>query len=199
MQVELRIEGNAALADAIEKSQIDVALVIGHEDRAGAQPVGQLDVVWIASSTFEPFPGQPLPLAVLGPQCVFRKRTIECLEAKRLPHRIAANSPSLDGLWAALLAGLGVTARTDFNLPDGLVSSGSLYGLPALGQMPVTLHRSPHSEGVATDRMAALLSQSLKLALSSWPKRKGRRISRNSVIDISAGLARNHKSRSTVS
>lgn len=45
MQIELRIEGNAAPADAIEKSQIDLAIVIGHEDRAAAQTVGQLDVV----------------------------------------------------------------------------------------------------------------------------------------------------------
>jgi hypothetical protein len=36
MQVELFIEGNAALADAIEKGRIDLAIVIGHEDRATA-------------------------------------------------------------------------------------------------------------------------------------------------------------------
>jgi DNA-binding transcriptional LysR family regulator len=43
MQIELRIEGNAALADAIGMSQIDFAIVIGHEDRATAQTIGHLD------------------------------------------------------------------------------------------------------------------------------------------------------------
>src|SRR5258708_3450205 len=52
MQVELLIEGNAALAEAIEKSRIDLAVVIGHEHRSAAQTVGQLELVWIASSTF---------------------------------------------------------------------------------------------------------------------------------------------------
>jgi DNA-binding transcriptional LysR family regulator len=123
MQVELFIEGNAALADAIEKGRIDLAIVIGHEDRATAQTVGQIDLVWIASSAFAPPQEQPLPLAVLGPQCAFRKCAIQHLEATAIAYRIAANSPSLDGLWAALLGGLGVTARTALNVPEGLMSA----------------------------------------------------------------------------
>ena len=39
MQIELRIEGNAALADAVGKSQLDMALTIGHEDRAMAKRI----------------------------------------------------------------------------------------------------------------------------------------------------------------
>lgn len=182
MQMELRIEGNAALADAVAMSQIDLAIVIGHEGRATSQTIGHLDLVWIASSTFARQKHQPLPLAALGPQCAFRKRAIEHLEANKIQYRIAANSPSLDGLWVALLGGLGVTARTALNLPEGLISSGSLYGLPALGQLPVTLHRSAHSNIMAVDRMATLLSQSLKLALLSWSKAKTHQNLRNSVI-----------------
>lgn len=172
MQIELAIEGNAALADAIEKSRIDLAVVIGHEKRAAAQMIGQLDVVWIASTGFVPPQGQPLPLAVLGPQCAFRKRAIEHLEAAAIPYRIAANSPSLDGLWAALLGGIGITARTAFNLREGLVSGQSLFRLPALGSLPVTLHRNPNASSGATDRMAALLREAIGLLLSSRAKVK---------------------------
>jgi DNA-binding transcriptional LysR family regulator len=193
MQVELRIEGNAALADAIEASQIDLSIVIGHEDRATAQTVGHLDLMWIASSSFAPPRDQPLPLAALGPQCAFRKRIIKHLEAKKIPYRIAANSPSLDGLWVALLGKLGITARTALNLPEGLISSGSLYGLPTLGQLPVTLHRSAHADSQAIDRMASLLSESLKLVLLPHSKGKAHRNLRNSVVDISAGRTRKHK------
>jgi hypothetical protein len=53
-----------------------------------------------------------LPLAVLGPQCAFRKAAIQQLESAGIPYRIAATSPSLDGLWASLQGGLGITART---------------------------------------------------------------------------------------
>jgi DNA-binding transcriptional LysR family regulator len=172
MQLELLIEGNGALADAIDKSRIDLAVVIGHEDRAAAEIAGQLDIGWIASATFAPPQGKPLPLAVLGPQCVFRRRAIQYLETANIPYRIAASSPSLDGLWAALLGGLGITARTALNLREGLVSARSLHDLPPLGSLPVTLHRNTHSNGVATDRMALLLTEALGLVLSSRPNAK---------------------------
>ena len=170
MQIELHIEGNAALVDAVDKARIDLAVVIGHEDHANAQTVGQLDVVWIAASTFRPPPEQPLPLAMLGAQCIFRRRAVEQLEAAKIPYRIAANSPSLNGLAAALLGGLGVTARTALNLPEGLESADSLHGLPPLGSLPVTLHRCVRSKGVAADRMASLLMDALGLVLQAKSK-----------------------------
>lgn len=182
MQVELRVEGNAALADAVETSQIDLAIVIGHGDRVGAQTLGELDLVWIARPDFVPPRDQALPLAALGPQCAFRKRAIGSLETKGFQYRIAASSPSLDGLWAALLGGLGITARTALNLPEGLVSSGSLHGLPELGRLPVTLHRSARADGAAVDRMATLLSQALESSL--LPRTKGK-TPRPAVIQIS--------------
>src|SRR5258708_34444668 len=107
-----------------------LAMGIGQETRSAAQMVGELDLVWIASSTLVPPQGQPLPLAVLGPQCAFRKCAIQHLEAIGMPYRIAASSPSLDGLQAALLGGLGITARTSLNLSEGLMFAASLYGLP---------------------------------------------------------------------
>jgi DNA-binding transcriptional LysR family regulator len=198
MQIELRIEGNAALADAIEASQIDLAVVIGHEGRAAARIVGHLDLVWIAASSFALPQDQALPLAALGPKCIFRRLAIQHLDERKIQYRIASSSPSLDGLWASLLGGLGVTARTVLNLPDGLIASGSLYGLPELGKLPVTLQRSAHSDSKAMDRMADLLSQSLQLALTSRSTQKARVRQNSGVIDISASQAGKRKLRSTV-
>ncbi len=53
--------------------------------------------------------------------------------------RAAMTSPSLPGLWAAVSAGLGLTARTLIGIP-GDVQAIDL-GLPPLGDMPVVLHR----------------------------------------------------------
>jgi DNA-binding transcriptional LysR family regulator len=172
MQIELFIEGNGALADAIEESRIDLAVVIGRDDRPAAQLIGQLDLVWIASPALVPPKGAPLPLALMGPQCAFRKRAIQQLEAGGIPYRIAANSPTLDGLWAALLGGLGVTVRTALNVGEGLVFAPSLCGLPAVGSLTVALHRNAHSNGVAADRMASLLTEAVGLVLSTQSKRE---------------------------
>jgi len=165
MQIELHIDGNAALRDAIDDARLDVAVVIGQEDRAGAQIVGRLAVAWIASPNFSMRHKQPLPLAVLGSQCIFRRTALQRLEAAKIPYRISANSGSLNGLWAALLGGLGVTARTPLNLPEGLVSAETLHGLPPLGSLPVTLHRYAGSNSVASDRMASLLVSAIELVV----------------------------------
>src|SRR5882757_4436742 len=52
MQIELHVEGSGPLLDAISNGRIDLAVIIGQENHAGAQTVGRLDLVWIASSTF---------------------------------------------------------------------------------------------------------------------------------------------------
>jgi DNA-binding transcriptional LysR family regulator len=174
MQIELHVEGNAALLDGIQKARLDLAVIIGHDEHETAQTVGQLDLVWIASSTFNPPHKQPLPLAMLGPQCAFRRRALEHLDAANIPYRIAANSPSLDGLYAALLGTLGITARTAFNLPEGLRSAPSLHNLPALGSLPVTVHRNANASGIAVDRMALLLMNALEHTLRTKNKRRSR-------------------------
>ncbi len=41
--MEVRIEGNATLVEAVEKGQIDIALVVGHDDRPTAERLGELE------------------------------------------------------------------------------------------------------------------------------------------------------------
>jgi DNA-binding transcriptional LysR family regulator len=176
MQIELRIEGNATLAEAIEKSQLDLALIIGHEDRPTAQTIGELDLVWIAARDFTSAPDQPLPLAVLGPQCAFRRCALQQLDQASLPYRIAATSPSLNGLWAALLGGLGITARTALGLPENLLSAKSLFGLPALGTLPITLHKQSNAQNTVVELMSTLFTGALNLSLRMQSKPKTLRI-----------------------
>ena len=140
-----------------------------HEPPPTRPPGGQLQSLSWASCQ----KGEPLPLAVFGPQCAFRRRAIQQLEMAKIQYRVAATSPSLDGLWGALLGSLGITVRTGLNLREGLVSGRSLYGLPLLGGMSVTLHRNAHCNGAAADRMALLLTEALGFLLSAKRHTKG--------------------------
>src|SRR6185503_3426777 len=123
VQVEVRIDGNAALADAVEQGGLDVALAVGHAGRPQARGVGDLPLAWIAGTGFVRRSARPLPLVVLGPQCAFRQRALQVLEEAGIPWRIAAVSPSLAGLWAAARAGLGVTVRSGLSLAPGVMAA----------------------------------------------------------------------------
>jgi DNA-binding transcriptional LysR family regulator len=146
-QVEVRIEGSSALADAVESGQLDVALALGQAHRPHARTLGEVPLVWIAGRGFRPVPGEPLPLALLGAQCAFRQQATRALDEAGVAWRVAAVSPSLGGLWATAQGGLGLTARTLLGVPAGLRAAPALFGLPRLGAFPVTLHARAGSAG----------------------------------------------------
>jgi DNA-binding transcriptional LysR family regulator len=165
-QVELRIEGSSPLIEALNKGELDLALTVGFADRKDSVGLGELPVLWIASRSFR-MPDAPLPLAMLGPQCAFRKAAVQAIEAAGIAYRIAATSPSLDGLWAALQGGLGVTARTAMQLPASLVAGKSLHRLPALPGFPVALHRGTDIGAAgAVDALHALISMATQGVLA---------------------------------
>jgi DNA-binding transcriptional LysR family regulator len=158
VQMDVRIEGNVALVDAVEQGELDLALAVGQAHRATGVTVGALDLVWIAGQDFAPRGGQPLPLVVLGPQCAFRKEAVRVLESAQMPWRVAAVSPSLAGLWATAVAGLGVTVRSAMSLPSTLVWGKSLFDLPALGAFPVTIHAPASGSSAGAERLRAILT-----------------------------------------
>jgi DNA-binding transcriptional LysR family regulator len=163
-QVEVRIEGGSALAEAVEAGQIDVALALGQAQRAHARTLGELPLVWIAARGFRPTAGEPLPLALLGARCAFRQQATRALDEAGIAWRVAAVSPSLGGLWATARGGLGLTVRTLLGVPAGLRAAPTLFGLPRLGSFAVTLHARPGA-GALADRLAAIVADVASRAL----------------------------------
>jgi DNA-binding transcriptional LysR family regulator len=160
IQIELRIDGNAALADAVEAGHLDVALAIGHGERATAHGLGEIELAWIAGADFSRRTDQVLPLVALGPQCMFRQRMVHALDRAGIPWRMAAVSPSLAGLWAAASAGLGLTARSTMGVPTGLLANGTMFDLPPLGSFPVTLQMRTDKQPPAVQRLAEIIEES---------------------------------------
>jgi DNA-binding transcriptional LysR family regulator len=116
---------------------------------------------WIASSHFELAPwsqgDEPLPLVMFDAPCLMRSAAIKALDRAGIPWRIAFTSHSLNGVWAAVSAGLGVTVRTNAGLPSGL----SLLPpdvLPSLNQLGVVLHRAEENPSAAIQRLAQIVA-----------------------------------------
>ena len=75
--------------------------------------------------------------------------------SRRYSRRIAFTSRSLNGVWAAVNAGLGVTVRTAAGLPPPAPLAPEL--LPALGQLGVVLHRAEDQPSAAVQRLAQIV------------------------------------------
>jgi DNA-binding transcriptional LysR family regulator len=172
VQMEVRIEGNALLVEAVENGQLDLALAVGQQDRPTAQTIGTLDLVWIAGQDFTVRDDQPLPLVLLGPQCAFRKEAISRLDQANQPWRVAAVSPSTAGLWASAIGGLGITLRSSLGLPARLVWGKELFGLPSSGLFPVTLHLRSEAVSPPVERLRAIISEVVLQQLPRLNRRK---------------------------
>jgi DNA-binding transcriptional LysR family regulator len=109
---------------------------------------------------------------LLGPQCAFRKAAISQLDAAGMPWRVAATSPSLAGLWAAAVGGLGITVRSRLALPETLVWRRQLFGLPTLEPFPITLLTQPHAIGESIKRLHTIIREELAAALPAPARRR---------------------------
>lgn len=143
-RVDARVDRNAALLAALDRGELDLALVWDdglRPDQARDRLV-DLPIQWIGMPGFVRVPDQPLPLALLDQPCLFRRRGLAALDKAGILWRVAFTSASPSGLWAAVAAGLGVTVRTAVGLPLGLsVLDGSTVALPFVGMVGLCLCR----------------------------------------------------------
>lgn len=98
------------------------------------------------------------PLAVLEQPCRFREAAIAALDTAGRPYRIAVKSPNLSALRAAMTAGLGVSCRTPFALPD--LAPLSPDRLPDLPAVACIVRTRPIADRAAT-RLARLAADAL--------------------------------------
>jgi DNA-binding transcriptional LysR family regulator len=107
--------------------------------------------------------GAAVPLALFESPCVFRQPAVEALERTQRPWRLAFTSPSLSGLWAAAVAGLGVTVRTTLGLPSPLAVLGKCSNLPKLPQIALSLYTAQPEPPQAVARLREILIEELPL------------------------------------
>ncbi len=171
VRIEARIARNAELIERATSGRLDLALA--WSDGAAMSPfterVAEIPMRWIGSadeSGWRPEPGEPLPLAALTAPCLFRSAATKALDQAGIPWRIAFESPSLGGLWAATAAGLGVSLRTEIGLPASLkpLAVGEA-GLPPTPTLGLALHRAEASPGPAVARLAEIILEELREAI----------------------------------
>jgi DNA-binding transcriptional LysR family regulator len=168
VRIEARVARNIELVDRVTSGRLDLALAWG-DGSAGpyAERLAEIPMRWIGSVSQEPVwrpaEGEPMPLAALEAPCIFRNAATKALDRAGAAWRLAFETPSLGGLWAATAAGLGMTARTEIGLPASLraLEPGEKE-LPPLPPLSLALHRAEASPGPATARLATIMVEELR-------------------------------------
>ncbi|MDV4169579.1 LysR substrate-binding domain-containing protein [Rhodovulum sp. FJ3] len=122
VHIEARAGRNYSLETDVSDGGLDIAILFalagsGKDDTL----IARLNMVWLAPwKAPSDEADNAMPLVMFDHPCLFRQAAIEALEAAGQPWRAALTTPSLQGVWAALRTGLGVTVRTTYGCPDDL-------------------------------------------------------------------------------
>jgi DNA-binding transcriptional LysR family regulator len=160
IRLDLRVGRTMELARAFEDGAIDVAITMRQSPAPDEVGVLAEPMLWLGAAEGLAAPQDELPLALLDPPCGFRTAAVAALGAAGRRYRIAATSPSLSGLRAAVRGGIAVTVRTARWLGEGIAELPPGLALPALGDAEFSLRLRPGADQPAAD-LATLLQDVL--------------------------------------
>lgn len=141
---------------AIQRGELDLALYTAGPDAGSEKIVCQDEMIWVASDSFLPEPGKPLPVALFNRECWWRDAAIAALENNAVEYRIAFSSESLSGISAAVHAGLAVAMLSRSALSAGMRILDHRDGLPAL-PVSTTVLLSGERQTALTTAMAEVI------------------------------------------
>jgi DNA-binding transcriptional LysR family regulator len=142
IDLELTVAQNEVLHRRVESGHLDVAFV-KHSAGAGNQPQGTLvrrdRFIWATTEGVRLDPDQPVPLVAYQAPSLSRSLGVQALEAASRHCRITCIVRGVNGVLAAVRAGLGVAIFARTLMPADLVEVAAAAGLPQLPHVDLVL------------------------------------------------------------
>jgi DNA-binding transcriptional LysR family regulator len=154
VQVDVSCDPSPDLAAAMDREELDLAVVINSEVPHRGVTIHHEPIVWITSDKHLTHEQEPVPIAVYNKQCIYRQWAIKSLDGERRNYRIAFTSPSTSAILAAVKGGLAIAPVGRNTLPRGVRILGPADGFPELPSAVVTLIKAPSPTSKAVDFLA---------------------------------------------
>jgi DNA-binding transcriptional LysR family regulator len=153
IDLELTVSQSGHLHRRLESGHLDVAFVKHQPGDARASVVRRDRLIWAAAEGTVVEPGRPVPLVVYQAPSLSRSMSVQALDAAALPYRITCTVRGVNGVLAAVRAGLGIAVFARSLSPRDLIEIPPAAGLPQLGEVDFVLLTGPRAP---TDAAAAL-------------------------------------------
>ncbi|AOS64128.1 LysR family transcriptional regulator [Actinoalloteichus hymeniacidonis] len=136
--VRFHLDRSTQLIDSVDRGLVDLAVILGFPGDIPGRLVGNLPLRWYAAPGWQPpARSDPWPLVAYREPCGMRQRALQRLGEADRTVDVVAESTSVEGVIAAVRAGLGVAVLPSAGrAPSGLTRLG---GLPDLGSIGVHL------------------------------------------------------------
>jgi DNA-binding transcriptional LysR family regulator len=146
VEFDLTVDQSGLLHERLAEDKLDVFLgkrPVG-EDRG--QLVKRDRMAWVGTSSTKLDFTKPVPLVVYPAPSISRTEMRKALHAAGMPYRSACVCRGVNGLIAAVAAGIGVSAMAASLVPAQLTTLGPEHGLPELGTIDLVLMANPRTE-----------------------------------------------------
>lgn len=162
VRLNASISANLDLPALIKAGDLDVAVVISLHDPdnlAEGRLLRRTRLAWVAGETFEPPQNAPLPFAFYPPPCVHRQLGVRALGEAGIDSHIVFTSHSQEGIHAAVLAGLAISAIACDDIEDGMRIVNGEYALPPLPDIEFALVWSSGGKTPASTAFGELICE----------------------------------------
>ncbi len=157
INLELTVSQSGALMRRLHAGQLDLVFV----KQESGDPLGRLvrrdRMVWVGHQSITIDTAAPLPLIVYQAPSLSRDFAIRALETVGRTWRITCNVKEVNGVLAAVRAGIGVAVFPQSLIPADLVELPSSMGLPEVGDVDFALVENPAAPREPVEALASAI------------------------------------------
>jgi DNA-binding transcriptional LysR family regulator len=167
VDIELTVGLSGYLYQRFDSGELDVIFVKRKPGDKRGKTAWRERLVWIARPALRISAELPVPLVAFSPPSITRTLATDTLQKAGRSWRITCSSGSINGLRAALIAGLGVAAHSSRLIPTGLTRLSPEASLPQLPQIEFVAISPGRTQPLAM-RMADTLVDSSQSLQQMW-------------------------------
>lgn len=159
IDLELTVTQSGALLRRLNAGHLDLVYVNQEPGHETGRLVRRDRLVWVGVEGILIDASRPVPLITYQAPSLSRTIAIRALEESGRTWRITCNARQMNGVHAALRAGMGIGILARSRIPEGLVELSGRFGLPPLGHVHTTLVANPRAARGPVEALTAAILQ----------------------------------------
>lgn len=161
VELALTCAASPALLLALERGEIDVALIEAPAGASSGECTAVERLVWVGARGGSAYRMQPLPVSMVDETCGFRQAVLDALRERGRAWRTVFENGSIDATAATVRSDLAVTVWLASTVPEGLDVLPPESGLPELPGFAINLHVARGQGAAAVGALARCLKEGL--------------------------------------
>jgi DNA-binding transcriptional LysR family regulator len=143
---DLTVDQSGLLHRRLEEDKLDVFIGKRPRGEERGRLVKRDRLVWVGTPNTKLDLSKPVPLVIYPAPSVSRSEIHRALSRAKVPYRSVCVCRGVNGLIAAVAAGIGVSALAASLVPAQLTALGPAHRLPELGSIDLLLLTNPRTE-----------------------------------------------------